>query len=287
MRDRSKNTEDDDRKAFLGRVPKTLDEESLFNLLQKEFGNEVISKVSMAQERSDEDENGNTEKKNKKKELMKTSSKDSDQLHKGFGFVTFSSVDAMEAAIKKGSVRWDKNSGTKKRKKVRTIFIESLNRERKPENKPTQKKEKDGNVEEIKEKTKVESGKGKKRKGRDKKRQPLSVRVFGLNYDTTEEQVREHFSDCGPIMELTFPKFEDSGRSKGFCGVLFQSPKAVEKAEALNGLELNGRWLSIQAGKMYLKKWQENIENVQREKEEIVGEFGQKVKKRKRHGFKS
>lgn len=130
----------------------------------------------------------------------------------------------------------------------------------------------------------------KKRKESDKaekERQPLSVRVFGLNYDTTEQQVRDYFADCGPIVELTFPTFEDSGRSKGFCGILFQSPKAVEKAVALDGLELDGRWLRIQAGKMYLRQWEENIARVEKEKEQIHGEFGQKVKRRKKHGFGS
>jgi RNA recognition motif-containing protein len=85
-----------------------------------------------------------------------------------------------------------------------------------------------------------------------------------------------------------FPVFEDSGRSKGYCGVLFTSPKATEKACELDGQELHGRWLSVQPGKMYLKQWAERektrLEETQAEPE--VGEFGQKVKKRKRHGFK-
>jgi hypothetical protein len=85
-----------------------------------------------------------------------------------------------------------------------------------------------------------------------KKRQPLWARVYGLSYDTTEDAVRMLFRDCGPIKQLEWPVFQDSGRSKGYCGVLFESPTAVEKAVALNGHELDGRWLSIQAGKMYL-----------------------------------
>ena len=85
-----------------------------------------------------------------------------------------------------------------------------------------------------------------------------------------------------------FPTYEDSGRSKGYCGVLFTSPKATEKATEMDGSSLHGRWLSIQAGKMYLKQWEEREQERTREmKEEEVkfGEFGQKVKKRKMHGF--
>lgn len=117
----------------------------------------------------------------------------------------------------------------------------------------------------------------------EKRRQPLSIRVFGLNYDTTEKDVREYFNHCGTIREITFPSFEDSGRSKGYCGILFVSPKAVEQACLLDGQELHGRWLSVQGGKMYLKQWEER-EN-ERLGEPKRGEFGQSVKRRKRNGF--
>jgi hypothetical protein len=138
----------------------------------------------------------------------------------------------------------------------------------------------------------------------EKRRQPLSVRVFGLCYETTEQDVRAYFQECGTIVEITFPKFEDSGRSKGYCGVLFQSPKAVTKAVEKDGSELHGRWLSVQPGKMYLRKWEAHedarkdgitnnehgddetneLSNQERESQR-VGEFGQKVKIRKKHGF--
>ncbi|CAJ1963420.1 unnamed protein product [Cylindrotheca closterium] len=91
-----------------------------------------------------------------------------------------------------------------------------------------------------------------------KEKQPLSVRVFGLNYETTEQDIRKFFEGCGQIQDITFPIFEDSGRSKGYCGVWFSSPKAVAKAIELDGQELHGRWLRIQAGKMYLKQWEGN-----------------------------
>ena len=91
-----------------------------------------------------------------------------------------------------------------------------------------------------------------------KQKQPLCVRVFGMAYDTTEKDIRDFFEHCGKINEITFPTFEDSGRSKGYCGIVFASPKAVEKAIELNGEELMGRWLSVQAGKMYLRDWEAN-----------------------------
>lgn len=138
--------------------------------------------------------------------------------------------------------------------------------------------------------TDITEDSSKSERKKNKNRQSLSVRVFGLNYDTTEEDIRDFFQHCGPIMEITFPKFEDSGRSKGYCGVLFQSPKAVEQAVSLDSKELHGRWLRIQEGKMFLRKWEiaenERMEKRIKDNEELVGEYGQKVKKRKRHGFK-
>ena len=105
-----------------------------------------------------------------------------------------------------------------------------------------------------------------------KQKQPLSVRVFGLNYDSKEDDVRDLFKDCGKIMEITFPTFEDSGRSKGYCCVLFTSPKAVTKAVELDGCELHGRWLRIQVGKMYLRQWEQNHEKQRQDSYRDEGE---------------
>ena len=136
----------------------------------------------------------------------------------------------------------------------------------------------------------------------NKVKQSLSIRVFGMNYSTTKEDIHAFFSHCGKIVEITFPTYEDSGRSKGYCGILFASPKAAQKAvEEMNERELHGRWLSVQSGKMFLRKWEEG-ERVRRDggsgdgdgqegtdkvadEEPLIGEYGQRVKKRKKHGF--
>mmetsp|Transcript_18847 Transcript_18847/g.35164 ORF Transcript_18847/g.35164 Transcript_18847/m.35164 type:complete len:383 (+) Transcript_18847:111-1259(+) len=91
---------------------------------------------------------------------------------------------------------------------------------------------------------------------KNKVKQPLSIRVFGMNYDTTQDDIMDFLKDCGKIHKVEFPVFEDSGRSKGYCGVWFASPKAVAKALELDGQELHGRWLRIQSGKMLLREWE-------------------------------
>ena len=82
--------------------------------------------------------------------------------------------------------------------------------------------------------------------------EPGQVRVFGLPYSTTEEDIRTFFSSCpGTIETLDMPLWEDSGRSKGFCGLKFSSEEGVKAALVLDGKELGGRWLRIQRGKMF------------------------------------
>merc|ERR1712166_87635 len=100
--------------------------------------------------------------------------------------------------------------------------------------------------------------------GNDKKRtrkekQPICVRVFGLNYDTTEHEIREFIQETAghPIKSILFPKFEDSNRSKGYCGIYFASPKAAQDAVTkCDNAELQGRWLRVQTGKsMTVDEW--------------------------------
>lgn len=117
------------------------------------------------------------------------------------------------------------------------------------------KRQREGGVDES---ANTDNALGKKRPRKEK--QPLSVRIFGLNYDTTEHDIREFVEKtCGhPIKTMVFPRFEDSGRSKGYCGVYFASPKAAQAAvETCDNAELHGRWLRVQTGKsMTIDAWE-------------------------------
>eukprot|EP00535_Pseudo-nitzschia_heimii_P010629 CAMPEP_0197176900 /NCGR_PEP_ID=MMETSP1423-20130617/2678_1 /TAXON_ID=476441 /ORGANISM="Pseudo-nitzschia heimii, Strain UNC1101" /LENGTH=427 /DNA_ID=CAMNT_0042626345 /DNA_START=82 /DNA_END=1365 /DNA_ORIENTATION=+ len=97
-------------------------------------------------------------------------------------------------------------------------------------------------------------------KKRRKEKQPLSVRVFGLNYNSTEADVKEFIESTAghPVRSIVFPRFEDSNRSKGYCGVYFASPKAAKAAvEKCDNAELHGRWLRVQTGKsMTIEAWE-------------------------------
>jgi len=384
---------EDDRKIFLSRIPNTFNEDSITRIFSKVFGENCTDHIALSTKREEDIDNANfqfhhnREEDNDKdrghQEFQKNMNQDSTFPHRGFAFITMSSVELRNEAIRKGTVRGKAKEASKRKhtmyirpvvrsneegeepsafntcflwskyrcpygneckfnhigeggclqsnavkdpasrlKKQRCFSFRTRGKCKLGDNCPYSHDFKVKSSNSVKECIKIPrekvcinwKSKGKCRKGdkcpfrhdesvreaflakkeKKKKRsrndnpQPLSVRVFGLNYDTKEEDVREFFQHCGLIREIAFPTFEDSGRSKGYCGVLFTSPKATEKATDMDGSSLHGRWLSIQSGKMYLKQWQEREEERVKEKKENValGEFGQKVKKRKKHGFK-
>jgi len=53
--------------------------------------------------------------------------------------------------------------------------------------------------------------------------------VGNLGFDTTAEELKEHFSRCGPVAHVHAATFEDSGKSKGYAWVEFED---VESATA-------------------------------------------------------
>lgn len=70
--------------------------------------------------------------------------------------------------------------------------------------------------------------------------------VGNLNFDSTEDQVRELFSSYGQVESVKIVMDRFSGRSRGFAFVLMDSPDSAGKAkEALNGQPFQGKTLMI------------------------------------------
>ncbi|MCJ1466415.1 hypothetical protein MMC07_005034 [Pseudocyphellaria aurata] len=61
---------------------------------------------------------------------------------------------------------------------------------------------------------------------------PASKRIFvgNLGFDTSEEDLREHFERCGPVVHVHMATFEDSGKCKGFAWVEFENLTAAKAA---------------------------------------------------------
>ncbi len=70
--------------------------------------------------------------------------------------------------------------------------------------------------------------------------------VGGLPFATTDEELKELFAAHGNVASATVVRDRDTGRSKGFGFVEFESDDEGKAAEsALNGTEVGGRTISV------------------------------------------
>ncbi|MCJ1475145.1 hypothetical protein MMC13_003805 [Lambiella insularis] len=61
---------------------------------------------------------------------------------------------------------------------------------------------------------------------------PPSKRVFvgNLAFDTTKDELHEHFAKCGQVADCFVATFEDTGKCKGYAWVTFEETEAAAKA---------------------------------------------------------
>jgi len=70
--------------------------------------------------------------------------------------------------------------------------------------------------------------------------------VGGLSYETTEETLKEAFSQAGTVESAVIITDKMSGRSKGFGFVEMSSEEEAKRAtEMLNGKDLDGRSVTV------------------------------------------
>jgi len=76
--------------------------------------------------------------------------------------------------------------------------------------------------------------------------QSKAIFVGNLGFATSEDEVRDHFSQCGKITDVRIVRDSQTGIGKGFCYVNFASNKSVKTALDLMGkTTLSGRELRI------------------------------------------
>ena len=73
-----------------------------------------------------------------------------------------------------------------------------------------------------------------------------SIGVFGLSYDTSEDTLRELFTGFGEIERLVILTDRETGKSRGFGFITFDSVEnATGAKEKLNGQEVDGRNIRV------------------------------------------
>lgn len=76
----------------------------------------------------------------------------------------------------------------------------------------------------------------------------MSVRLFvgNLSYDTTEAELREHFSAVAPLSYVSLPTDRESGRPRGFAFVEFPDRAQAEEAiRRFHNQPFKGRPLAV------------------------------------------
>ncbi|CAO3652839.1 unnamed protein product [Cunninghamella echinulata] len=74
----------------------------------------------------------------------------------------------------------------------------------------------------------------------------VSIWVGQLDFNATEEQIKEFFEQAGTVASVRLAKDRNSpSRNRGFCYVDFETKEGIEAAKKLNGEEFLGRALRI------------------------------------------
>ncbi len=75
---------------------------------------------------------------------------------------------------------------------------------------------------------------------------PIRLFVGNLPYDTTEAELKDHFSTVAPVIYLTLPLDRETGRSRNFAFVEFaERAQAEEAVRRFNNQLFNGRPLAV------------------------------------------
>jgi len=70
--------------------------------------------------------------------------------------------------------------------------------------------------------------------------------VGGLSWDTTDQSLNDAFAEFGNVTEAKVIHDRDTGRSRGFGFVTFDSPDSARAAlDAMNETELDGRNIRV------------------------------------------
>ena len=75
----------------------------------------------------------------------------------------------------------------------------------------------------------------------------MSKKLFvgNLSFNTTEDEVRELFSEHGTIESLAWITDRDTGRFRGFCFIEMDEGAAASAISALDGQDFQGRSLRV------------------------------------------
>lgn len=75
------------------------------------------------------------------------------------------------------------------------------------------------------------------------------IYVGNLSYSTTDQELRQLFSEAGDIKEVFIPQDRETGRARGFAFVSFERQDSAQNATTFDGKEFMGRALKVNMAK--------------------------------------
>jgi len=77
----------------------------------------------------------------------------------------------------------------------------------------------------------------------------MKIYVGNLSFQTTEQELTSAFETHGPVQSATLVMDRDTGRPRGFGFVEMADDDARKAIDAMNGMELEGRQLTVNEAK--------------------------------------
>ena len=78
----------------------------------------------------------------------------------------------------------------------------------------------------------------------------MKMFVGNFSFDTSEQQLKELFSEHGEVTDVHMPADRETGRPRGFAFVTMDSKSAMVNAiKALDGTKLEGRAIAVRFAK--------------------------------------
>ena len=143
--------------------------------------------------------------------------------------------------------------------------------EEKEEEENEEKEEDENEIKEEEENEEKKEDKKEKNKKENKKIEKIQKKtngifISGIPYLTTEEELIDLFSKYGTITEIKLPKYQDSGKNRGYCHIYYESKKSALKALELNNYTIGKRYLIVEMAKMNKEELNDEIKTKKQNK---------------------
>ncbi|MBM4222582.1 MAG: RNA-binding protein [Gammaproteobacteria bacterium] len=76
-------------------------------------------------------------------------------------------------------------------------------------------------------------------------KQQYKIHIGNISYRTTKETLEQEFASCGDITDVSLPLDKQTGKSRGFAFINFETVSGQKAALQKDGVKVDGRALRI------------------------------------------